>query len=311
MKINKFVQKLIVYLFVASLIGCGNTKKSDEIVKPKEYAYLATFVAKDAHWGGDEWYSFITHLNDKHLSELSLEWGILNRLSPGINVNWIGKQEILSVGNPEMALNSIGGRQKSVKSLQKAINGARYFTKDSFEKGVKWHEIVVWADEKNGVPSSKIDSSSFEAEKALLNSYFVSNWDNLSAEQRKNVIEKSNLRNISVQDKAAIIAAKGTVALATLNATVAMSGFAFYSTMSTVIAATSSVVGVVLPFAVYTGASTTVGVLTGPIGWSLLAASSAVLGLHALSPDEKQVARMVISLHLLKVKVIEDSIVNG
>ncbi len=308
---NQFLKKLATYFFIASLVGCSNTIKHNDVVKPKEYAYLSTYINKDIRWGGDEWFDFVTHLNDKHLTELSLEWGILNKSSPGINVNWLGKQEILTVGNPKIALDSIGGRQNSVKLLQKAINGSRYFTKDMFEKNVKWNDIVIWVNEKNGISSLKSYSGSFEAERALINRCFVNNWDRLSSAQRKSVIDNSSLRNISAQDKVAIIAAKGTIALATLNATVAVSGFAFYTTMSSVIAATSSVIGVTLPFAVYTGASTAVGTLTGPIGWSLLAASSAGLGLYALAPDTQQVSRMVMSLHILKVKVLEDSGFNG
>lgn len=307
---KNLVQKIIVYLLVASLISCGYVNRP-EVIKPKEYAYLAPFINKDIRWGGDDWYTFVSHLNDKHLSELSLEWGILKESSPGINTTWIGTQKFLTVATPKIALNSLGGRQNTITLLQKTINGARYFTGNLLEKGVQWHGIVVWADKKNDVEQALYDNSSFGAERALISTIFEKNWDELNTDQRKAVIEKSDLRNLPAKDKAAMIAATGAAALATLNATVVLTGFAFYTTMSSVIAATASVVGVTLPFAVYTGASTIIGTLTGPVGWSILAAASVGVGLYELSPDASKVTRMVISLHILKAKVLDESSVQG
>ena len=302
----KKIKNLIVYLLVASLIGCSSTPP--QAIQPKEYAYLASFVKKDVRWGPDEWFSFITHLNDKHLSELSLDWGVLQETSPGINVIWgVNKQKFISVGNSKLALDSLGGRQKTINLLQKEINDAAY-TFSMFKGGVKWHEIVSWADEKKGVNKSEYAQNSFDAERSLLNKIFEKNWDKLTPEQRKAVIEKSKLSDLSAKDKAVMITATGIAARATLGAAIAMSGFSFYTTMSSVIAAMANVIGVTLPFAVYTGASSTVGALTGPVGWALLAAGSTGLGLYAMSPDEEKVSRMIISLHILKAKVHNDSI---
>ena len=84
-----------------------------------------------------------------------------------------------------------------------------------------------------------------------------------------------------------------------------MSGFAFYTTMSSAIAASTNMIGVTLPFVVYSGASTTVSILSGPVGWAIAALSSAGIALYSLTPDDKEVARMVVSLHLLKAKALE------
>lgn len=298
-------KQLIVYLLVASIIGCSTTPPLE--IPPKEYAYLASFVKKDVRWERDEWYGFITHLNDKHLSELSLYWGILKDTSPGINIIWSKhQQKFVSVGNAEIALKSLGGREKVVTLLQKEINGAAY-TFSMFKNGVQWHEIVTLADEKNKINPSDYAQNTFDAERALLNKVFEKNWDNLNPDQRRAVIEQSTLSELSAKDKKAMIAATGIIARGLLSATVALSGFSFYTTMSSVIAATASVVGVTLPITVYTTASTIAGTLTGPLGWSILAAMSAGVGLYALSPDEAKVTKMVIALHFLKAKALNDS----
>ena len=290
---------------VASLIGCSTTS---QLAHPKEYAYLAPFVKQDVRWGSDEWFSFITHLNDEHLCELSLDWGVLKETSPGINVIWgENKQKYISVGNSKLALDSLGGRHKAIILLQKEINGAAY-TFSMFKDVVKWHEIVSWADKKNGESENVHHQNSFDGERALINRIFEKSWDKLTPAQRTAVIEKSKLSTLSDKDKAVMIAATGIAARATLATAITMSGFSFYTTMSSVIAATANVVGVTLPFVVYTTASSTVAVLTGPLGWALLAAGSAGVGLYAMSPDEARVTRMVISLHILKVKALNDSV---
>ena len=307
-KMIKIVNQFFVYLLAIAIIGCSTNPIP--VSQPKEYAYLASFVKKDTLWNSDDWFIFISHLNEKHLSELALDWGVLKETSPGINVTWDkhdSKQKLISVGNSKLALDSLGGRQKVVTLLQKEINNAAY-TITIFKDGVNWHEIVVWAAEKNGVNKSQYTKSSFEAERALINRFFEKNWDQLTPKQRKEVLEKSKITGLSVNDKNVMIAASGTAALATLNAGVALSGFTFYTTMSSVIASTASVVGVTLPFAVYTGASSNVATLTGPYGWTLLAASAAGLGLYKIWPDEAKVTRMIISLHVIKAKALEDSV---
>ena len=105
-----------------------------------------------------------------------------------------------------------------------------------------------------------------------------------------------------------MVAATGIAAHATIATAVSLSGFSFYTTMSSVFAATANVVGVTLPFAVYTTASSTFATLAGPVGWAILAAGSAGVGLYAMSPNEVKVTRMIISLHILKAKALNDSI---
>lgn len=298
---KKIAQQLIVYLLAISLIGCTTLKKD----QPKEYSYLAPVVQKDVMWGHGEWDKFITNLSDRHLSELALDWGVLDDKSEGVNVTWAGKQKLLSVGDPTVAMGSKGGRHELAYKLRRELISAAYSV-PPIQRNVKWHEIVTWAGEKAGV-NQPYAKNSFDAERALINKIFEKNWDKLDANQRKTVIGNSKLSELSAKDKAAIISASGTAALVTLNATVTLSGFTFYTTMSSVIAATANVIGVTLPFVVYTGTSTTIAALTGPVGWAILAAASTGLAIYASSPDEAKVTRMVISLHLIKARAIEES----
>ena len=301
----KIIKNFLAFLLIASLVGCSTPT---QITQPKEYAYLAAYVKRDVAWGPGEWIAFVSRLNDKHLSELALEWGILKETDPGVNVIWgESKQKFVSVGSTSLALASLGGREKTIKLLRKEINGAAYFV-GIFKDDVKWHQIVIWADEKNGINKSDYAENSFDAERALINRIFEKNWDKLTPAQRSKVIEKSKLASLSDKDKALMVAATGIAARATIATVVSLSGFSFYTTMSSIIAATANVVGVTLPFAVYTTASSTVASITGPVGWAILAAGSAGVGLYAMFPDEAKVTRMIISLHILKAKALNDSI---
>jgi hypothetical protein len=304
--VNKLAQQFITFLLAISLVGCFGNKQPKE---PKEYAYLAPLVKKEAKWGDAEWNVFIGSLNDKHLIDLALEWGVLNEASQGVNVLWRNKQKIFYVGddNVNFVLDSLGGRQKTIDRLQNDLKSARFPLPFPFHKGVEWHDIVLWACKEAGTDQTYAHNS-FDAELALINRIFEHNWDKLSEAQRKTVIENSALSKLSSHDKDAILVASGTAALGILNTAVGLSGFAFYTTMSSAIAAIANVFGVTLPFVVYTSASTVTGVLTGPVGWTLLAAASTGLVWYALKPDDAKVTRMVVSLHLLKAKALDDSL---
>lgn len=297
----KKIAHLIALLLTISLIGCSTLNKD----QPKEYSYLAAVVQKDAVWGHGEWDAFITKLSDRHLSELALDWGMLDDKSEGVNVTWNGKQKLLSIGDPAVAINGKSGRHEIAYKLRRELISAAY-TASLLQRTVKWHEIVTWAGKKSGV-NKPYAKNSFDAERDLINKIFEKSWDKLDPNQRKSVIENSKLSELSTKDKTAIASGSGAIALATLNTTVALSGFTFYTTMSSVIAATANVLGVTLPFVVYTSMSTTVAALTGPVGWTILAAASTGLAIYALSPDEAKVTRMIISLHLLKARALEES----
>lgn len=298
---KKIVQQVIVFFLATAIIGCATLKQD----QPKEYAYLAPVIKKDVLWGHDEWDQFISKLSDRHLSELALEWGVLDENSKGINRSWRGELKVLSVGDPLVALNGKGGRHKVMYELRRELISSAYRV-PWFERDVKWHEIVNLAC-KNVALSDCNNMSSYDAESAVLSKIFEKSWDGLTPAQRKQVIDKATLPGFSDKDKSSIIAMSGSSALALLRTSVAISGFSFYTGMSSMIAATANVIGVTVPFGVYTATSSLVGTLTGPVGWSVSAVATALVLYDALKPDVAKTAKMIISLHLIKARVLEDA----
>lgn len=269
-----------------------------------EYSYLSPYVKQGIQWSDLEFNEFISNLNDKHLCQLALEWQAIPDTLPGLTVQDDSVPKRIYIEDAKLVIEGAGGRQEVIDHMKKRLKSSRYFW-GRIHKQIEWHEIATWAAEKAKVDEAEFRKSSYEVERALVSASFANSWDKLNSNQRKTVIQKSELNKLSDQDKAAIVVGTGTGALVTLNAAVAMSGFAFYTTMSSAMAATASVIGATLPFAVYSGAASTVSALTGPVGWAIAGLSSAGIALYALSPDDKQVARMVVSLHAMKAKALE------
>ena len=142
----------------------------------------------------------------------------------------------------------------------------------------------------------------FELERWIMEACFKEIWDSLNVDQRKDLIQQINTKHKLKSIELANMT--GTGALALLNASVYSSGFAFYTTMSTVICGAAGFLGVTLPFSVYVGASTTVSVLSGPVGWVLLAIGTignlALLG----KANWKKTMAFIINMHCLKVDLL-------
>jgi len=294
--------RLLLSMGAAGLLsGCMESSKP---LAQNEYSYLRPYIKQGIQWSDNEFNEFISNLNDIHLCQLALEWHAIPESLPGISVSDNSGQKRTYIIDEKLAIEGAGGRQDVIDDMKKKLLSRSYFI-GRFHKKIEWHEIVAWTARKAKVDESELRNSSYDVERTLLSKSFADSWDKLDSDQRNSVIQNSELNKISDQDKAAIVAATGAGALITLNATVAMSGFAFYTTMSSAIAASANVIGVTLPFAVYSGASTTVSALSGPVGWSIAALSSAGIALYALTPDEKEVSRMVVALHLLKSQALE------
>lgn len=171
---------------------------------------------------------------------------------------------------------------------------------------VNYHkDILIWSAQKNGVavPDSQ---GSFLIERSILENKFAEIWDRLTPQQRTEVFNSMKVSGLNGSQKAALIAGTGAAAVAMLSATVAFSGFAFYTTMSTAIATSAGLLGVTLPFSVYAGASSTVAVLSGPIGWgiALIAGTGAVI--WATAPDADKTTAFILALHVYKAKRAEE-----
>lgn len=167
---------------------------------------------------------------------------------------------------------------------------------------INYHGIVQWVARKKGVAAKEVESANtFDLEQAVAKQYLAKIWDTLTVEQRKELlttIEKQG--GFTIADKAAIAAMGGGAAIAALGTTVAMTGFAFYTTMAVVISTTAAMLGLTLPMAAYTGAASTVALLSGPVGW-LIAAVAVVGGLTYFAlADVDRTAAFVMTMNVIK-----------
>jgi len=296
--------KLIVSFIALVILGCTSVAiplKSNS--NTNEYRYLAPFVKQNVKWTYKEWGDFMVHLNDRHLCELALEWGVMDENTPGIDSKWDASiKKVFTVGNTQYAIASLGGRLAVINKMQKELIKAAYYF-PFYKEDVEWHEIVLWANDKMESKSDLQNMSSYDAERNLIESFFDKNWQKLNKQEREEVINNSDLKDLTGSKKEALIGLNKTEsAMALLKATVQMRGFAFYTTMSSVIKATASVARITLPFAVYMAASRLMATLIGP--WGLIAASTAASEITSLAPDEIKVLRMITSLHILKTKAL-------
>lgn len=166
-------------------------------------------------------------------------------------------------------------------------------------------EILLWAAQENGITLSG-SPSTFRVERKILEKKFVQVWDRLTPQQRNELLKKDEFSGLNDNQKTALVAGTGAAALTALSATVAFSGFTFYTSMSTVIATSAGLLGVTLPFSVYTGASSAVAVLTGPIGWTLALVAGTGAAIWASAPDVDKTSAFILALHVYKAKRAEE-----
>lgn len=174
-------------------------------------------------------------------------------------------------------------------------------------KGIDYHrDILRWVAKKKDVEENQINKhSTYDLERAVASKYLEHIWNKLTREQRAELLAKiENATGGSVGDKVAIAAMSGGAAIAALGTTVALSGFAFYTTMSVVISTVAGWLGVTLPFAAYIGASTTVSVLAGPIGWGIAIVSIAGGAIWMGLPEDDTIAAFVIQVNQIKTSWI-------
>jgi len=183
------------------------------------------------------------------------------------------------------------------------------FTYPLKSNAVDYHSLVQWVAKKKGIPKENIQAlPTFELEKKIVEKYFQELWDKLTPEQRKELLDRLEKQlGQAIPNKAAIALMGGGAALAALGTTVALTGFAFYTTMSVIISGIAAIFGITLPFAVYTTASSTVAVLAGPVGWVL--AGGLVLGgvIWSQLPSVDKTASFIMALHNLKAYAFHEA----
>ena len=204
----------------------------------------------------------------------------------------------------------------SRKSICEALRGKAgvpsrtWYGRKTDPDTIDYHkDVVQWLAKEKDIDKEQINAlSTYQLERKITEKYFADIWDKLSPAQREQLLAKiENDTGSSIANKAGIAAMSGAVAIGALSATVAFTGFAFYTTMSSVLSAVAGIVGVTLPFAAYAGTSTTIGFLTGPPGWIIAGCLLAVGGAVVLfwpDSDEEEVAAFVMTLNAIKASRI-------
>lgn len=254
---------------------------------PNPMASVAPFVKPRENWTADHFFNFLNALPTHVMLALKKSLGLLDQAAGEDQLNGIYQD----------------ARDIQKHALWLSTNVLTYPFRD--ETKVDYHNLVTWVfAEVAHIPESKIKAApSFVLERYLQKILFASQWDKLNVKQRIELLSKVDPID-AIKDKAAIAAMTGAGALAVLSGTVAFQGFAFYTTMSITIAATASAVGLTLPFATYAGASSVVGILSGPVGWSIMGAVA--LGGVALKgrANLRKTASLIGQLHALKIEAL-------
>lgn len=201
----------------------------------------------------------------------------------------------------------IVSRENICKELKSKIHfsGVHWFYSVD---NINYHEDVVqWVAGKHDVDKNQIKTlSTFDLERKIVEMYFAEIWDDLTEQQRQELLSKIERETNSVfSNKAAIAQMSGVAAIGALSGTVAFTGFAFYTTMSTVIATVTGWLGLTLPFVAYTSASSAVSALAGPPGWIIAGVLLAGSGVALCWPDSDSTTRFVMVLHSIKVSRVK------
>lgn len=211
------------------------------------------------------------------------------------------KQEYLEANPLEQIISDI-----KKEFVWKSSHWITYGFKDA--ESIDYDKTVRWVAEKILKEEKELHTlTTFQVERLICEAFFEQIWDHMSVEDREKALKKMNVEGFDSNRIAGIAALGGSAALATLSTTVIFSGFAFYTGLSTVICTAAGVVGVVLPFSIYTGAAATAALLSGPIGWGLIALCSAGGAALLGSANYQKTAQMIIAIHLIKVDALEKS----
>lgn len=251
----------------------------------------------------DEWFGVLNELPElnrfttdkkKASKQLPLKPKTFNEVLPATVLDAIAKGYIDS--------NIVSNDNIRKELVWRRYNKINYWLHD--HHNINYHEdIVQWVAEKNGVDDAKIKAyPTYDLEHEICMKYFEKIWGKLTKEQKLELLQKIDKTGNDIRDKAGIAAMSTAGAIGALSATVAFSGFAFYTTMSVVISTVAGWLGVTLPFAAYMATSSTISVLGGPVGW-VIGGLMLVGGVFMLGWREVDtVARFVMTVNAIKAK---------
>ena len=143
-------------------------------------------------------------------------------------------------------------------------------------------------------------STTFELEHYVCEKTFETMWDQLTVEQREQILKESGVSGSEIAGYACL---GGAAMLAATATSASLMGFGFYIlTAKTIVVAAGAIFGA-------TAATTTtvVSALVGPIGWGIAAASAAA-GLFLIGgKNEATTVAYIVQLHYFKVQAMSNS----
>ncbi len=159
---------------------------------------------------------------------------------------------------------------------------------------VPYMEVVDDVLKQVGGSADK-EGSYFEKECLIIEKYTSQVMDKMSDEEKQKFIDnlKQEAEN-NGESFAGIMGAGGSIVLA--NA----SGFGVYLLASSAVGSITGLLGITLPFAFYTSMSSTIAMVTGPLGWAVLA----MWGISKIgSPNKKKTLPSVIMVAAVRARL--------
>lgn len=235
----------------------------------------------------------VTKIGPKEFNKFLNNRNMEDRLQLGLTLDLITQEEYENKKNWK----DIEARC-SLDKIRYEINYKSYhFFSSTSSKEVNYHEIVEWVADSMGVGTS--DKGTQELEEEILKKVMEKIWDNLTITQRKDLLlamQKSTGKKIDNIDE--LILKGGQVAISSLIALKAVFGFKFFSLAMVFLKGVATILGITLPFAVYTGVASLLGILTGPIGWTILIISIVI---SAGQPNPNDAIKFVITSYCIRM----------
>jgi len=296
-RVNRTCLTLLYFITILPIAGCRDDDdyargRADAAAQQQKKdaeriarAIEETLVHPNWNWSEVETYKFLLKVSEEGMKSL---------------------RKSLDMPDPAPGLS----RDKNIAEIQKQVlwvssNIVTWPFRDATK--INQHELTRWVAKEIGVDPWLVDTQpTFILERAVCEKMWANIWDKLTPQQRTELLNKIDPGN-KILDRATLLTMGGTAALATLATTVYFTGFAFYTTMSVTICTVAGWFGVTVPFAAYAGSSMAIALLSGPVGWALIAVGTAACVVSLGKANVQKTAAFVVQLHLLKVAALQEA----
>ncbi len=201
-------------------------------------------------------------------------------------------------------LDSEANGDVSAEVLAKNFHNASNHIVTQGIKKMDYHKEVKWLAKKIGIHAIYLNmATTFQLENLICQRLFISMWDRLSEEQRKQVLLESGMDSTQASG---IVSMSGAAVLAGMGTMAAMGGFAFYILMAKTVVVIAAVLGIPAATTI-----TAISVMCGPIGWGV-AAVAAVAGAAMVwgGADVQKMAGFIVQTHMYKVNAMQSAGIN-